>query len=134
MNNIQKDVAAFMDKAGQKRNTTPSIPRKERRILHAKLILEECLETIAAMGLQMKSGGELEAVGEMDLEETYDGLVDLQYVLYGAANSFGLDMELGHKEVHKANMNKFAPGGYRREDGKWIKPKDWVAPNLKQFL
>lgn len=31
--------------------------------------------------------------------------------------------------IHEANMKKFGPGGYHRDDGKWMKPKDFVPPD-----
>lgn len=132
--NHQEATKEFMVKAGQSFRDKPGIPEDEKRKLHASLIWEECLETIRAMGFEPNQDLDLEDKYAPLLEESFDGLIDLDYVLNGAANSWGLDMEKGFKEVHEANMRKFGPGGHRREDGKWIKPADWKEPNLQQFL
>jgi predicted HAD superfamily Cof-like phosphohydrolase len=34
--------------------------------------------------------------------------------------SYGIDMDPVFREVHRSNMSKV--GGYKREDGKWVKP------------
>ena len=47
-------------------------------------------------------------------------MADLLYVVYGTAVSYGIDMDPVFREVHRSNMSKV--GGYKREDGKWVKP------------
>jgi len=32
--------------------------------------------------------------------------------------------------VDENNLTKFGPGSYKREDGKWMKPPDFVGPDL----
>ncbi len=41
----------------------------------------------------------------------------------------GLDIRPIWNLIHQANMTKFGPGGYLRDDGKWMKPPDFVAPD-----
>jgi hypothetical protein len=102
-NKIQKDTAEFMIAAGQEVQNYPSIPNDETRILHANLILEEFLETVHGMGLVVAvnpENGKLSIEdGEQDINmvESYDGLLDLSYVINGAANAWGFDMEKGLK-------------------------------------
>ena len=59
-------------------------------------------------------------------------LADLLYVVYGTAVSLGIDMEPVFKEVHRSNMSKV--GGYKREDGKWVKPPTYSPAALQDIL
>lgn len=145
MNQIQKDTKEFMVAAGQPFATSPFIPSVEDRRLHAKLIHEETMETIYAMGFDLvwsvdKSNPEgaghyefLERAEGPDIVETYDGLADSSYVIHGAANAWGLDLQAGHDEAHRSNMSKFIDG-YRRDDGKWIKGPSYSPADFKYLI
>jgi predicted HAD superfamily Cof-like phosphohydrolase len=139
MTNIQIDVAEFMKKAGQDVQSFPTIPQDEKRILHASLILEEFLETLEGMGLKIGVNTETgklcvtDSDLPIDMIATYDGLLDLSYVINGAANAWGLNMQKGHDEVHRSNMSKFIDG-YRREDGKWVKGPSYSPASLEKIL
>ena len=51
--------------------------------------------------------GELaEAIREHDMVEVVDALADILYVVYGAGDSFGLDLDSAYDIVHKSNMSK----------------------------
>lgn len=132
-----------MRKAGQEVPTTPTIPDEDIRLLRAKLILEEAIETIEALGvgvrLSEKANGELidregaltfYANGEVDLEGVVDGCADISVVTIGTLIAFGVDDEPILEEVDHANLRKFATGSYAREDGKWMKPPDWTPPDI----
>lgn len=67
-----------------------------------------------------------------DVLEMIDALCDLLYVTYGAAVALGIDLEPFFEAVHQSNMAKV--GGYRREDGKWMKPAGWQPPDLQRIL
>ena len=41
-------------------------------------------------------------------------------------------MEPVFKEVHRSNMSKV--GGYKREDGKWVKPPTYSPASLNNIL
>jgi predicted HAD superfamily Cof-like phosphohydrolase len=41
-------------------------------------------------------------------------------------------MEPVFKEVHRSNMSKV--GGYKREDGKWVKPSTYSPASLDHLL
>jgi predicted HAD superfamily Cof-like phosphohydrolase len=97
----------------------PSIPDEPTRILRKRLIQEEFEE------LQ-------EALQEKDLPSIAKELADLLYVVYGTAVSLGIDMEPVFKEVHRSNMSKV--GGYKREDGKWVKPPTYSPAILDKIL
>lgn len=98
------------------------------------------------------------AVRNDDFVEAADALADLLYVVYGAALTFGLDLDAILEEVHRSNMTKLwsqsdmevavldpdhpaaqATGdsvrGYvvTREDGKVLKPPTFEAPDLSSL-
>ncbi|MBT8399749.1 MAG: hypothetical protein KJO98_04675 [Rhodothermia bacterium] len=139
-----KRVREFMQKVGQTIPEEPEIPDAHTRTLRAKLILEEALETIEALGVHVAAGrGDVEvqltsdgteltfeATKEVDLEGVVDGCADISVVTVGTLISFGIDDEPVLEEVDAANLRKFEPGSYMREDGKWIKPPDWQPPDI----
>jgi len=98
---------------------TPSIPDEPTRNLRKRLIQEELEE------LQ-------EAMQEKDLPSIAKELADLLYVVYGTAVSLGIDMEPVFQEVHRSNMSKV--GGYKREDGKWVKPPTYSPALLDGII
>ena len=64
-----------------------------------------------------------------DETEQVDALLDATYYIVQHLASTGLKMEPIWDLIHKANMTKFGEGGYKRDDGKWMKPPDFVAPD-----
>jgi predicted HAD superfamily Cof-like phosphohydrolase len=100
-------------------SATPSAPDTATQTLRFRLIQEEFEE------LQ-------EAMQEKDLPAIAKELADLLYVVYGTAVSLGIDMEPVFKEVHRSNMSKV--GGYKREDGKWVKPPTYSPASLEKIL
>lgn len=97
----------------------PTVPDEPTQQLRKRLIQEEFDE------LQ-------EAMQSKDLPNIAKELADLLYVVYGTAVSCGIDMEPVFKEVHRSNMSKI--GGYKREDGKWVKPSTYSPANLEPIL
>ena len=82
-----------------------------------------------------------EEVAELEASNTpvddLDALIDIIVVAIGAIHSMGADAEGAWKEVMSTNFAKIdkVTGRVRkREDGKVLKPHDWVAPDLGQFL
>ncbi len=96
------------------------------------LALEQFPGELRISLIQEEAGEFAEAVRERDLPEIVDALCDLLYVTYGAAVALGIDLEPFYAEVHRANMSK--AGGYRREDGKWMKPAGWQPPDIEGLL
>ncbi len=131
-------IKEFMQKAGQATPETATRPDDETRVLRAKLILEEALETVEALGVRVHSNGaplteeglDYAAEDAFDLEMVVDGCADISVVTMGTLIAIGVDDEPVLEEVDAANLRKFAEGGYRREDGKWMKPADWRAPDI----
>jgi predicted HAD superfamily Cof-like phosphohydrolase len=138
-----------MEQAGQETPSSPIVPDEETRLLRAKLILEEAIETIRALGLGVRlresDGGEGVVTvdpgalsfyidGDVDLEGVVDGCADISVVTIGTLIAFGVDDEPILEEVDQANLRKFGPGSYAREDGKWMKPPDWRPPDILGVL
>lgn len=98
---------------------TPTVPDEKTKDLRVRLIKEEFDE------LQ-------EAFEEKDLPNIAKELADLLYVVYGTAVSYGIDMEPVFQEVQRSNMSKV--GGYKREDGKWVKPATYSPADIRPIL
>jgi predicted HAD superfamily Cof-like phosphohydrolase len=146
----QKQVAEFMEKAGQVVEPSPVMPDLATRRLRAKLMLEEVLETIEkGLGLRTTCpfvDEKHNTIGPKttflfqeteegpDLIEIADGLGDLDYVgRCGTGAACGIDMEPIFQEIHRSNMSKFIDG-HRREDGKWIKGPSYTPANLGPII
>lgn len=97
----------------------PSVPEEGTRQLRVRLIQEEFDELKEAMATQ-------------DLAGVAKELADLLYVVYGTAVSYGVDMDPVFREVHRSNMSKV--GGYKRADGKWVKPSSYSPAQVEPLL
>lgn len=121
MNQAQQMVREFHETFGIMVQGTPTVPDEATRRLRIRLIEEEFAEL-------------KEALQDEHLPSIAKELADLLYVVYGTAVSYGIDMEPVFREVHRSNMSKV--GGYKRHDGKWVKPHHYspasVAPILAQ--
>ena len=98
---------------------TPSVPDDKTKTLRVRLIQEEFDEL-------------KEAFERNDLPHIAKELADLLYVVYGTAISYGIDMEPVFQEVQRSNMSKV--GGYKRKDGKWVKPATYSPANIEPIL
>lgn len=97
----------------------PSVPEEGTRQLRVRLIQEEFDELKEAMATQ-------------DLAGVAKELADLLYVVYGTAVSYGVDMDPVFREVHRSNLSKV--GGYKRADGKWVKPASYSPAQVQPLL
>lgn len=115
---------------------TPTVlSLKETIALRKKLITEEYLETIEALDiLDEQLEDEVFNKDELEIlvENTAKELADLVYVTYGTAERLGIDLDEGFDIVHESNMSKI--GGKKREDGKLLKPKTYIAPDMKSVV
>lgn len=149
-------VKAFMLKAGQEVHDVPSMPSDETIQLRARLIMEEALETIAALGCMVELDYNY-AVGDdvlaglikvwpeeitkirtkkysnVDLTEIVDGCCDVMYVTLGTLISFGIQDCEYFDEVCYNNLSKVYPN-CTKVDGKVQKPADYKPPRIKQML
>lgn len=119
-NDMFADVLAFHRKfCSDLIGTTPAEPDPTAIHIRKELIREEINELFDAM-----TDGDLPGIA--------DGIADAIYVLIGAAVTYGVDLRPVWDAVHRANMAK--TGGGRREDGKILKPRGWIAPDIKGIL
>lgn len=133
---------------------TYTIPDEATRLLRARLLLEETLETIQALGFTVMipvsgpcvigvntepdviyyavsmDNAEFEDNYHSNLEGIIDGACDVQYVAVGTMLCCGAPDELHMNEVNRANNAKFPNGeAITNEHGKFQKPKGWQPPN-----
>jgi predicted HAD superfamily Cof-like phosphohydrolase len=138
--NVFNQQKEFMFLMRQKVNN-PDIPQGE---LYAKLTLEELGEVICAMNPAKHDEimGHIKALESLakfinpDMQEVFDGILDVLVVQLGMGVSLDFPMEEGWNEVLRSNMAKINPDGSvtRRPDGKVMKPAGWTAPDLKTIL
>ena len=145
MNKEQEQVARFNQAIDTPRRDTPGLPSENVRRLRARLILEEALEVVAALGFGVLiktrfSDVEicnLDAISFIDsfhpdMVKIVDGLCDLNYVSYGTADAIGVDLQPFFAEVHDSNMRKLE--GPKDDHGKQLKPEGWVPPRIAEML
>lgn len=118
-------VAEFHTVFGHPIETKINIHNEELNSLRVELIREELEELDLAL-LQN------------DAVETFDALLDLQYVLDGAflALGFSEHKQKGFEEVQRSNMSKLGEDGAPifREDGKILKGPNFSEPDLSKIL
>jgi len=153
MNPMQKAVWQFHDKFGATIGEEPGL--RDTR-LAALLIMEEAVETCAAMGYDVHASIDFhgepgnpssqtskedpaqtvvqfhKAFEKPDFVESIDGICDLIFVAFGAAVRFGIDLTPFFEEVSRANLAK--EGGTTRADGKVLKPEGWKPPDHDRIL
>jgi predicted HAD superfamily Cof-like phosphohydrolase len=100
-------------------NSAPTVVDVRTRELRVKLIQEEFDEL-------------KEAFAAEDLSSIAKEMADLLYVVYGTAVSYGIDMNPVFREVHRSNMSKV--GGYKRGDGKWVKPAMYSPARIEPIV
>ena len=158
----QQMVDAFMGGIpSQATPPIPIIPAPAVRELRARLILEEALETINAMGVTVIFSGiasttipkngdfmtllnrpdenwvaphKFQADGECDIVEVVDGCCDIKVVTTGTLTAFGVSDDAMQFEVDSNNLRKFAEGHTIREDGKLVKPPNHPNPRIYELL
>ena len=64
--------------------------------------------------------------------KSLDACVDLIVTIIGYAEVCGFPLQAAWDEVHAANMRKV--GGPKSADGKQLKPKGWVGPDIEGLL
>ncbi len=119
MTNEQTMVEAFHNRFDILVQNVPTELNDDTKQLRVRLIQEEFDELKEAM-----AAGNLAAVAKE--------MADLLYVTYGTAVSYGIDMEAVFQEVHRSNLSKI--GGYKRADGKWVKPPTYSPAQIDLIL
>jgi predicted HAD superfamily Cof-like phosphohydrolase len=143
MTTLQKQVKEFMIKAKQDAPEKPIVPDDATRKLRVSLLLEEVLEFAEASGVRIidNEGYSIKDVDEFTFEigepvnmiEIADSLGDINYVSYGAAVAYGLDLEPFEKEISENNLTKFLDG-WRDENGKFRKGPSYKPVDLQPIL
>jgi predicted HAD superfamily Cof-like phosphohydrolase len=117
-------VREFHSAIGGVTNSTPTvcIPRQLQE-LRLDLIKEEAQELA-------------DAISAHDLVAIADALGDIVYVTFGAALTFGIDLDAVIAEIHRSNMTKLGRDGkpVLRGDGKVLKGPDYSPPRLGPIL
>lgn len=116
---------------------SPSVSADQE--MRLSLIVEELAELLDALGYEyeLSVGDNISRSSDKSDESenivaAADALADLQYVINGAAVTWGLDLSEVHKEVHRSNMTKV--GGTRRADGKLLKPPGYKPPDIERVI
>lgn len=127
---------------------TPRIPSDDIRRLRARLILEEAIETVEALGFDFR---EVLSCDEPDFQtgkeciklfdeyppslvEIADGCADISVVTIGTLIACGIKDRPLLEEVDRNNLAKFGGKPIIREDGKLVKPEGWKGPDIKRVL
>jgi predicted HAD superfamily Cof-like phosphohydrolase len=87
--------------------------------------------------LLMEEVGEFaDATTARDIVGIADALADILYVTYGAAVTYGIDLDAALREVHRSNMSKLDEHGkpVYREDGKVLKSARYTPPDISKVL
>jgi predicted HAD superfamily Cof-like phosphohydrolase len=121
LTNFQK-VQEFNQAMGVKHNMEPI-----NIVFRFSLIQEELEEALAEV--VDDANNTIEPVNRQKLAKE---LADLLYVVYGAADSFDIDVDEAFRRVHASNMSKLGEDGkpVRREDGKVLKGPNYQAPDM----
>jgi predicted HAD superfamily Cof-like phosphohydrolase len=77
-----------------------------------------------------------DATAQRDLIGIADALADIVYVAYGAAVTYGINLDAALHEVHRSNMSKLDENGepVYREDGKVLKSARYTPPDIRGVL
>ncbi len=152
----QKNIDEFMHHAKQDLPEKPTIPAQKIRGLRAKLILEEAIETISALGFDLwyepancsyesssyhyvlpeflEITPKIISEEHISLEEIADGCADLSVVTIGTLSACGIADTPLLNLIDENNLSKFDGGETIRADGKLIKSPNWKAPDIKGLL
>ena len=153
----------FHDKCGIPSPEVPIEPEVADRERRLRLILEEFIELIEAMGFEFSDSVGFFTIHNLelrhipgsryDLVETADALADLNVVVNGTALEFGIPQRAIDYEVYQSNLSKIPAGGtaikngvtegYREGEagyqadkpvGKILKPESYVPANIPAVL
>jgi len=145
----QLRVEEFMRRAGQPVAERPALPSENIRSLRARLILEEALETVEALGFRVsidsdaglysavltsRTGFDLQPCGRPSLIDIADGCADISVVTTGTLSACGIPDEPLLSLVDENNLAKFGPGHSFNGHGKLIKPPTHRPPDIAALL
>jgi predicted HAD superfamily Cof-like phosphohydrolase len=140
-------VRQIMEHFGQTVHDVPTVPDDATRILRARLMLEEPLETIQrGLGVSVRimnpaTGGfipinfadlHFEITDPVDMVELVDGCFDTMVVTTGTLIACGVPDMDGQDLVDEANLAKM--GGGKDEFGKFQKPPGWKPADIGGWI
>lgn len=116
-------VREFTKVMGQPMYSDPTWPGNDMTKLRLDLIDEEVAEL-------------KEAIVDNDMIGIADALADILYVVYGAGLTYGLNLDVIFREVHRSNMTKLDSDGnpIKNEAGKIVKGPNYESPKLEKFI
>lgn len=145
-------IKTFKQKAGQSNPTTPTEPTQEEKKLLARLILEEALELVDALGVTVMvydTTGEFATkllnmnqintvvTHELNLTEVMDACCDIFWVgVGGPAVALGISdkLEACLNEVGESNLSKFIDGKKCPDTGKWLKGPSYRPAQIAEIM
>jgi predicted HAD superfamily Cof-like phosphohydrolase len=148
----QNSIEQMMVLANQPVPQAPTIPSEATRILRARLIIEEALETIVrGLGIKVKMKPftcpgpadptliqlkdlVFEPTNKINLREIVDGCCDISVVTLGTLSACGVSDNGPLALVCENNLAKFGPGHSIDEFGKLIKPPGHKPPDIAAEL
>lgn len=134
------DIAEFHERFDLTYNDCPRYLPEDMRRFRLQFMIEELCEYAGVPELTKKlvQSAMIEHMGDTPLEDQFDALIDLQYVLLGTSYLHGFPFKEGWARVHRANMTKVrcARAQDSTRDAKFdvIKPPDFQAPVLRDLL
>jgi predicted HAD superfamily Cof-like phosphohydrolase len=144
-------VKEFHQAFGHPVETSPLTPSVKQMKFRARFLLEEVSEHILALGARKRENQHLARAVELielaraqvavaldyefndvDMIEVADSLGDLDYIVNGAALTYGIPLPAITKEIHDSNMTKLGEDGkpIYDDEGKVIKGPAYRRPNL----
>ena len=133
--------AQTMNKVGQVTSSKLRVPTSKERILRAKLIFEEALETIEALGVSMEFDYNLysfldEGEDNYNPKEVLDGVCDMAVVANGTLLACGLASVYSEalNRVDENNWSKVKDGVIKDENGKYKKPPGYKPVVLDDLI
>jgi predicted HAD superfamily Cof-like phosphohydrolase len=139
-------VRQFTKETGTDVPNKPELMSEDEVFFLIKMMLDEILELGATveepiqvkynmikMIIESKNIPKSIGSSEQLIGEQGDALVDSYYYSLNAAVKKGINLSKIFNIVHKANMNKrdSVTGKFlKREDGKIIKPANWISPDI----
>lgn len=135
---LDSQVTEFHQKFGFPVRKVPTQPTDAEIRFRLKLICEEFFEVIDSCSASTGRASQLAqtfrvwlneiAILQVDLPNLAKELADLDYVVEGTRQTFGIPRAPVAKAVHESNMDK-EPG-----NPKPVKPEGWKAPDIAGIL
>jgi predicted HAD superfamily Cof-like phosphohydrolase len=139
---VRKQVREFQQATGAPSPATPQVPDLDRVRLRMALIIEECIEMLESVyGASALAIYDLRwnmkrlvhrDIATVNLVELADALADIDYVVEGTRQEFGIDGAPIAAAVHASNMTKV--GAPKDENGKVTKGIGYFAPAIAECL